>query len=234
MDTDLTSINSVLKKMGISDEAVKEFDTVLEGWTNNVKTTLAEDYKKKLAQTKQICIEEVEAHKATLSRGTKVFLESKISDIEKSSAKRRAIEESEAINTLKQAKALLEGINIDGAKTSSDLQAATKASEALKRQLAEANERITREMAKASKLSEIAEKSMQRQKLLESKVTSMEKVISESTAAPKPEGKTLAEAKEQKPAPAQAPKPATKKVLVEAAGKSTQPANEIDAIASTI
>ena len=226
MNTDLTSINSILKKMNISDEAVKEFDTVLEGWVSGVKTTLTEDFKKKLEKSKQICVEEVEAHKASLSRGVKVFIESKITDIEKSSAKRRAIEESEAVNTLKQAKALLEGINIDGAKANSDLQAAVKANEALKRQLAEANEKITRETAKTSKLSEIAEKSMQRQKLLESKVTDMEKTITES--ASKPVGKTLAEAKEQKPVQTVAPK----KVIVEAV--KTAPKNDIDAIASVI
>lgn len=231
METDLTSINSVLKKMGISDEAVKEFNTVLEGWVTSVKSKLLEEYKNKLEKSKKICVEEVEAHKASLSRGLKVFIESKISDIEKTSAKRKAIEESEATNTLKQLKALLEGVHIDSAKANSDLQAATKANDALKRQLAEANERIIREQAKTSKLSEIAEKSMQRQRLIEGKVTDLEKVISESTAHTPVQGKTLAEAKEQRPT--QTP---VRKVLTENVVAKSKPAvtNDVDAIASAI
>jgi hypothetical protein len=195
---DLSKIKALLKEMKISEESSTEFITLLEGWVADQKKLLNEEFTKRIEQAKMVCIEETEAHKATLSRGVKVFLESKIQAIEKAASKKKAIEESESVNTLKHIKALLEGINVDEAKANQDLQAANKEKAALKKELAEARESLTREKAKTSKLSEISEKAMERQKMLESKLQTAEKEITESKNTVGKEvitGKTLAEAK---------------------------------------
>ena len=214
-----SKIKEILKSMNISEESSKEFINILESWVSNQKNLLNEEFKKKLETAKQVCVEEVEAHKATLSRGLRVFLESKLEAIEKAAAKKRAIEESETVNTLKQVKALLEGVDIDGTKINQDLQAANKEKSALKKELAESRDALNREKAKISKLSEIAEKSIQRQKILEGKLTTMEHKIEESKVI---HGKTLAEEKQPTP---------TKKVISEATKLQK---DDLDVIAASI
>lgn len=223
---DLSKIKSLLKEMKISEESSTEFITLLEGWVANEKKQLAEDFAKRIEQAKKVCIEETEAHKATLSRGVKVFLESKIQAIEKAATKKKAIEESESVNTLKQLKSLLEGINVDEAKANQDLQVVNKEKVALKKELSEAKEALTREKAKASKLSEISEKSMERQKVLESRLQTIEKEIKESR---KPMGRTLAEAKQP------AAKPKTEAVIAKpATAKAGESKSELDVIVESM
>lgn len=230
--SDLSKITAILKAMNISEETVSEFTAVLENWVADTRKTLNEDYTTKLQQAKKVCLEEVEAYKSNLARGVKVFLESKMGSLEKAAAKRKAIEESEAVNTLKHVKSLLEGVDIDGQKTNQDLQAARKEVAAVKKQLAESRDAIAREKAKVSRLTGISEKSIERQKILEGKLAAKDKEIMESR---KPEAKdegskTLVEAKQPKATPQ------TKKTVI---AESKQPraaksVDDIDQIAASI
>jgi hypothetical protein len=230
--SDLSKITAILKAMKISDETVSEFNAVLENWVADTRKTLNEDYTNKLQQAKKVCLEEVEAYKANLARGVKVFLESKMGSLEKAAAKRKAIEESEAVNTLKHVKSLLEGVDIDGKKANQDLQAARKEVAAVKKQLAESRDAIAREKAKVSRLTGISEKSIERQKILEGKLAAKDKEIMESRK-PKPVDKrrTLAESKPKKT------KPQTKKTVIAESKqnhRAAKPVDDIDQIAASI
>jgi chromosome segregation ATPase len=231
---DLSKIEAILKKMSISEEAIKEFtSTVNEHFTTKEKA-LKEEFTQRLNKAKQVCVEEVESHKANLSRGVQRFLEAKVTTIEKAASKKHAIEESEATTKLKHLKALLEGINVDSAQTNQALQAAKEEKATVEKQLSESREALQREKAKAGKLSEIAEKSMIRQKDLEGKLQLVEKKLEESKATPVKE-KTLAEEKQP------AAKPQTvvaeeKQNAAKPAAKPAQdePSNEIDDIAQSL
>lgn len=230
---DLSKIEAVLKKMNISEAAVKEFTGVVNEHFTTKEKALKEEFTQRLNKAKQVCVEEVESHKAALSRGVQRFLEAKVTSIEKVASKKHAIEESEATTKLKQLKALLEGINVDGAQNAQALQAVKEQKAAVDKQLVESREALLREKAKSVKLSEIAEKSMARQKSIEGQLQVMEQKIEESKAVAKSEGKSLAEAKQV------AAKPQT--VVVEAKQNAAKPTaakveapNEIDAIANSL
>lgn len=215
---DLSKIEAILKKMSISEAAIKEFSsTVTEHFTAKEKA-LKEEFTSRLNKTKQICVEEVESHKATLARGIQRFLEAKVTTIEKVASKKHAIEESEATTKLKQLKSLLEGINVDGVQDKQALQAAKDEKTAVLAQLAESRDALQREKAKSAKFSEIAEKSVTRQKVVEGQLAELSKKIEESKTPTVGEGdKTLAEEKQT------AAKPKTT-VVAEAKQNAAKPA----------
>jgi hypothetical protein len=168
--TGLEKITALLKQMGISEETTSEFAKILNEWSDSEKNRYRDDFAKRITEAKKACIEEVESHKASVSRGVQKFLESKVKEIERAGAKQRAIEESEATNTLKHVKSLLEGINVDEAANSQALQSEKKANASLKAELVSIRENLNREKAKSAKFSDMAEKSLERQKILESKL----------------------------------------------------------------
>lgn len=224
--------------MNISEEAIKEFSAIIAEHFAAKEKALKEEYAQRLNKAKQVCVEEVETHKAALSRGIQRFLEAKVASVEKVTSRRHAIEESEATTKLKQLKALLEGINVDGPKDNQALQAAQERTAALEKQLAESREALQCEKAKSIKLSEIAQKSVARQTAMEAKVTTLVKQIEESKAtAAKATEKTLAEEKQA----AEKPKTVVKENKEQAAAKpaakqepSKETPSEIDVIAESI
>ena len=238
-------ITALFTKMGISEETSKEFITILEDWSKNEKTKLRTEFTERLKTAKNACIEEVESYKANLARGVQVFLESKIKEIERAGTKQRAIEESEATNRLKQVKAVLENINVDEAANTQALQSERKANVTLKAQLAALAEGLQREKAKTAKFSELMEKSLARQRVLEAKATTpaaVEPVAAPAAAAIKedkvetkapvaaPKAKTMAEAK----ITAATPKTTNSKPAEKAPAITGTVNSDIDAIASSI
>lgn len=221
--------------MNISEAAIKEFSGIVNEHFAAKEKALKEEFTQRLNKAKQICVEETEAHKSALARGVQRFIESKVTAIEKAASKKHAIEESEAVTKLKHLKALLEGINLDGAKNDQALQAAMEQKAAVEKQLAESNASLQREKAKSAKLSEIAEKSMHRQKVMEGQVKTLEKTIEESKVTEKKT--TLADEKqaaaEPKTVVSEDKQNAAKKQPV-AAAKETQPASEMDVIAESL
>jgi hypothetical protein len=235
---DLSKIEAVLKKMNISEAAIKEFTSTVNDHFAAKEKALKEEFTQRLNKAKQVCVEEVETHKSALARGVQRFLEAKVTVIEKAASKKHAIEESEATTKLKQLKALLEGINVDGAQNTQALQAAKEQKAAVEKQLTESNAALQREKAKSAKLSEIAEKSMARQKVVEGKLIEAAQVIEESKAAAVKgaQEKTLAEEKQTAAKPktvvAEGKQNAAKPVAKPEA--KTEAPSEIDAIASSI
>lgn len=232
----LDKINDLLKAMGISEEARKEFIAVCEDWHNAEKTRLQEEYQARLVKAKQVCVEEVEAHKANLSRGVKVFLENNKESIRKASEKSAAIAESDAVNTLSKINKLLNGLNVDDAVNAQALQAEGKKNAELTNKVAELEESLNREKAKSAKFAELSEKTIARQHSLEEQVSKQKKLLSEAHKSLSDKTKSTAKTlSEEKVKPAE-PK-STKKVVSESdEGKRQESSidSEIDFIAESI
>jgi len=188
----LDKIASILKQMGISEEATGEFVGVCEAWHKEEKDKLQQEYKVRLEKAKKLCVEEVEAHKANLSRGVKMFLENQGDLIRKASEKNAAIAESDAVNKLKQVMNLLNGLDVDSAANAQALQAESKKNAELVGKVAALTESLNKEKAKAAKFGELSEKAMERQRLLESKITKQTKLLSEARDAIAQSGKSTA------------------------------------------
>lgn len=230
----LQKIKELLGAMGISEEASKEFIAVCESWHESEKTRLQEEYQARLATAKKVCLEEVEAHKHSLSRGVKMFLESHNESIRKASEKNAAIAESEALDTLGKINKLLSGLNVDDAVNAQELQAASKKNAELTNKVAELSESLDREKAKSAKLGELSEKTVARQRGLEQQLAESKKLLSEaheSLTKSKGKSRTLSESK------VSAAKPkSTKEVVSESDSKSKKSSadDEIDLIAESI
>lgn len=234
--TGLQKVAALLKQMGISEEASKEFTSVCESWYNEEKDKLQQEYRVRLEKAKKLCVEEVEAHKANLSRGVKMFLEGQGDVIRKASEKRAAIAESEAVDKLKQITSLLGGIDVNGAANAQAMQAESKKNAELVNQVAGLSEAISREKAKSAKLGELSEKSLNRQRELEKTVTEHTRLLGEARDQLRTKGKgqtqTLSENK------VKAAKPVSKKSVVSesdvGSGKKpiTKSGDTIDMIAS--
>lgn len=231
---DLSKIESILKKMNISEAAIAEFTNVVNEHFTAKEKALKEEFTQRLNKAKQVCVEEVETHKAALSRGVQRFLEAKVTTIEKVASKKHAIEESEATTKLKQLKALLEGINVDGAANAQAIQAVKEEKAAVEKQLVESREALQREKAKTAKLSEIAEKSVARQTAMEAKVATLAKHIEESKAADVKKAQTLNDEKQAAVKPQTVVAEGKQNAAKPAATPKTDAPNEIDAIAQSL
>lgn len=232
----LDKINELLKAMGISEEACKEFTAVCEDWHTSEKTRLQEEYTARLAKAKQVCVEEVESHKAALSRGVKTFLENNNKIIRKASEKNAAIAESEAIDKLSKINAMLNNIDVDGAVNAQALQVEGKKNAELTEKVATLTESLGREKAKAAKMGELAQKSVDRQRGLEVNLTENKKLLSEAhrvlTGTKKSTAAAITEAKV-----ASAKSTSTKKVISESdksKKESTNSGSEMDVIAESM
>lgn len=231
--TGLDKMGALLKQMGISEEATKQFLTVCEDWHKNEESKLKKEYDTRLSKAKKICVEEVEAHKANLSRGVQMFLESKLESISKAGEKQAAIAESEAVKQLKQVKNLLSGLDIDSAVNAQALQAEGKKNAKLTAELATLKESLARETAKSAKMAELAEKTVARQKSLEGELSQSKKLLGEAkdVLQKSREGKreTISEHKQK------SAKPKTKQPISENKGASKPSGGtDIDAIAAAI
>lgn len=180
----MDKIKELMKAMNISEETSNEFVNIVEGHITGTikteKTRLQEDFDQKLNKIKKVCVEEVENEKTKLARGVQRFLTTQMESIKRASAKQLANEETENIGKLKTIKALVEGTNIDEAKANKDLLASNNEVKALKEQLSEAKTKSVTLESKVRKLAEISEKSILRQKSLETQLMEAKK------AAPKP------------------------------------------------
>lgn len=221
----LKKIETILKQMGISEEATSEFIAVCESWHQDSKDKLQKEYEVRLAKAKKLCIEEVEAHKSNLSRGVKMFLENQGDLIRKASEKNAAIAESDAVNKLKKVSNLLKGLDVDSAANAQALQAESKKNAELVSRVAALTESLNREKAKAAKLGELSEKSIARQRTLEEQVAKHTKLLSEARdalAKPKQEStaKTISEQKNRKARPVTTKRPISESDVGKAIAKS--------------
>jgi len=230
----LDKMGSLLKQMGISEEATKEFLTVCESWHSDEKAKFQKEYEVRLGRAKKVCVEEVEAHKANLSRGLQMFLENQSEQISKAADKHAAIAESEAVKTLKKVSNLLSGLDIDSAANAQTLQAESKKNAKLAAEIVTLKESLEKEKTKGVKMADIAEKSIARQKSLEEDVSRSKQLLSEAkTQLQKKAGgrkpTTISEHKQQ------AAKPKTKQPISENNGaKKPSGDSDIDVIAESM
>lgn len=161
----------MLKGLGASEELSKGICEELQKYRDSVNEKYEGEYKEKIERAKRVCLEEVAKEKVALAKRVKIFLESKVSAIEQAVASKRAIEESESAAKLKKAKAVLEGVEIkDGVETNQRLVEAEKTIARLQEALISMKEERNAAIAKASQASEIAAKTLQKNRALESKL----------------------------------------------------------------
>lgn len=178
----MDKILELLKEMGISEELADSLVQQLTEWKETETTRIEEDFNEKLARAKKICMESVEKYQKDLARKVEIFMESKVASIERSARERQAIEESKAVNTLKQAKGILEGIEID-TPDAKDFQAVRSENEQLKRSLVSVTEDRDVVATKHKKAVGIAQSALQRNRLLEAKLAGRGETVAED--APK-------------------------------------------------
>jgi len=227
----MNKIKELLAQIGASEELVKQICEAMEAWKKAEKTKIDEEFNARLVKARDICTEEVDTHKRDIARRVEIFLESQIASIERSAKDRMAIEESQAVNTLKRTKSMLEGIQIDS--DGSDLQAVQTENEKLRSSIVSIGEERDQVKVKYERAEKIARQSMARNNTLEEKLAaaSKETPVSESKGGTKLDGKRTDSAQ---------PK-TTRRTLTESqkAGRQTiqeeaAPADEIGEIASVI
>jgi hypothetical protein len=108
----MEKIKGLLKQIGASDEFASQLCEELERYDQQVQDKYEAIYTEKVAQAKQICVEEVAKYKVDLARKVRVFLESKSSQVEKRLDQQRSSEEGEAKAMLRKVKELTEGIEV--------------------------------------------------------------------------------------------------------------------------
>lgn len=176
----MDKILAVLKQAGMDEGQIKLFEEA----TAEHKKALHEDYLRKVEHAKKVCLEESEKHKAELARRVQIWCEAQVSRVDRKLQNQSAIKESAALTKLEKVKALLEGIELNGA-TNVELQSEVKQLQEKVKSLTEESQRqktiITRQTS-------IADNALRRNRLLESKLGT-KSVVAESKGAVVTEGK---------------------------------------------
>ncbi len=174
----MQKLKEMLKQLGATPELMESFTKELQAY----KDTLDKEFGTRLDAAKQICLEEVQAEKKNLSRKIEIFLESRITTINREAQKQAAIGESESVKMLKGIKSLLEGITND-APTDNQANTEVRKLRVLATKLQEERDNST---AAAKRANAIAQKALQRCKVLESKIQTKNTVAENKTPAQKP------------------------------------------------
>ena len=230
----MDKIKELLKQMGGSDELIEEVTKSLDEWEQTTRTQLDEEFGKRLQKAKEVCMEEVSGYKKDLARRIEIFLESQRNAIERDVRGRGAIEESKAVNLLTQAKAVLEGVQIDG--QNGDLQALSDENAKLRRHVVAVTEERDGLKKRATHAQKIAGSALERNKLLEAKAAgSAAKTITENKGGTKLEASRSKGGKTQstRPTRASSQRPGKKQAISESSGDPSvlSIASQVDEIA---
>ncbi len=167
----MQKILDLLTKAGCKPELVNAIGESLEQYKTTTETTIKEqyeaDYVAKIAQAKKVCIDETNTHKRELTRRLQIFLETKAAAIESHHARQLAIGESEAMTKLREVRALLENVELNG----QDNGQAKAVIESAKRKIQQLSEERDQAVAKANRQNAIAEKVLRRNRQLVSENT---------------------------------------------------------------
>jgi hypothetical protein len=159
----MDKIKQLLQKCGLSPETSAELCGAIDNHANTLKEQSDTEFQTRLAKAKKVCFEEVEAHKAELSRRLQIFLEAKNSTIEELITRQSANKETEAVAKLEKIYALLEGIELDG-QSNSELKAEIDKFRKLAEHLVEERNGA---VAKAKRCVSISERVLKRNRVLE-------------------------------------------------------------------
>lgn len=106
-------MKELFKAVGLSDEAANEICVILEEYDKNIQTKYEELYNKKLQSMKDILIEDYENEKEKLAKKTRLFIESKMDEIERFQKKNSNELNSKAHQKLLKIMELVEDIQLD-------------------------------------------------------------------------------------------------------------------------
>jgi hypothetical protein len=192
----MDKLKGLLKQLGGSEELVGAITEEINKYAEGVKAKYDKQFHDRILKARQVCLEEVQKEKVALARKVSIFLESKLETMEKATEKHRLQEDTEALNKLKRMRALLEGVSFDDNGQSQDLQTTKKRLSRLTKAFGALKEERDVAVRKANSANDIALKTLQRNRLLESKVKATE-VLSESAPA-KPKSTPRSKAKANK------------------------------------
>ncbi len=188
----MDKLKGLLQQLGGSDDLIGAITEEISRYAEGVKTKYDKRFHDRIMKARGVCLEEVQKEKASLARKVSIFLESKLEVMDKAAEKHRLQEDTEAKNQLKRMKALLEGVSFDDNGQSRNLQTAKKQLNRLTKAFHALKEERDIAVRKANSANDIALKTLQRNRLLESKVTATN-VLSENKStvnAPKSVTKT--------------------------------------------
>ena len=163
----MEKIKQLLQKCGLSEEASAQICEAIDNHANTLKEQADTEFQARLAKAKKVCFEEVEAHKAELSRRVQIFLEAKNSAIEELVTRQSANKETEAVAKLEKIYALLEGIELNG-QSNSELKTEIEKFRKLAERLVEERDKA---VAKAKRCIQTSERVLKRNRSLESSIT---------------------------------------------------------------
>jgi hypothetical protein len=169
----MDKIKQLLQKCGLSSEVSAELCEAIDNHANMLKEQSDTEFKTRLDKAKKVCFEEVEAHKAELSRRLQIFLEAKNSTIEELVTRQSANKETEAVAKLEKIYALLEGIELNG-QSNSELRTEIEKFRKLAEHLVEERNKA---VSKAKRCIAISERVLKRNRVVE-------RALTESKVAP--------------------------------------------------
>jgi hypothetical protein len=171
----MEKIKQLLQKCGLAADASTQICEALDNHANQLKEQSETEFQARLAKAKKVCFEEVEAHKAELSRRLQIFLEAKNSTIEELVTRQSANRETESVAKLEKIYALLEGIELNG-QSNSELKTELEKFRRLAEHLVEERNSA---ISKAKRCMQISERVLKRNRGLEKSLT--ESRVSPST-----------------------------------------------------
>jgi hypothetical protein len=163
----MDKIRELLKQLGASDECSTAILSEMNSFKKRTEAHSDRLFEERLEKAKQICLEEYEKEVIKLAKKVEIFLEARVSTIDREARKQAAIGESEATKTLRELKHLLEGVPIDG--HAKEIQAAKGQTRALKVKLDKVLGENRSLQEQVRKTNTIAMKVLKRNRILESK-----------------------------------------------------------------
>jgi len=177
----MDKIKGLLVKAGCKQELVEAIAESLENFKTDLKENFTREYGVKVEQAKKVCVEETEAHKRELARRLQIFCEAKSAAIEAQLTKMSALSESQASAKLKNVRALLEGVELNGKRDGKTAAEVEKA----QRQIKQLKEERDRAIAEANRKTAIAEKALKHNRTLvteNAKLSEQKPTVMESQA----------------------------------------------------
>lgn len=182
----MDKLKALAQKCNIKPELANRF---FEAVKNHLATERAKDLtenKRRQAEAKRVCLEEVESYKRDLARRVQTFCEAKGGQIEQSIARQTAIRESAAQVKLRNILSMLEGVEPNGEHNGA-LQAENKK---LKRRMQQLASESKQAVGQANRQAAIAERVLAKNRALEGQLTESRRnggqTISETRAVRKP------------------------------------------------
>jgi hypothetical protein len=186
MSGDTSKIKELCGQLKMSEEGTGQLLTLLEAYRKDVEKEYEDKFNTRLEEAMKVCLEEVKKEKADLSRKVEIFLEARVNAVTREAQKQAAIGEAANSKTLREIKALLEGVKLEN--VPEEYQAAVTELKKLRLKLHENQEEKAALQQKVQQVSTIAMKSLKYNKNLETRLQeqgeSEKQAVLESKQAP--------------------------------------------------